>query len=280
MAIFGFGKPKVGLALGGGGSKGFAHIGVIKALTEMNFVPDLIAGTSAGAIAGALWASGKTYEEMIELMAKVSMKAVKTSKIPFVPNKTSAVEELVADLLGGDINFEDLKIPLIVVAVDVKTGAEVHIKSGSVAKAVSASCAYPGAFTTVEIGDYVLFDGGLLNSIPANVPKLYGCVNTIGVDINPGRGEGTDSKKYLNQLAAAFRIAIKSNSLKGYLNADVMIQAHTKNVKALKSIKKDASRELVGIGYEATLAKREEIEKVLSTKNYLDKKNKKNKPAN
>lgn len=255
-------KTKVGLALGGGGARGFAHIGVLKALQEHGIHVDFVAGTSAGAIVGALYASGLSIDKMIEISNSFTLKDIKTSKIPLIPNKTEALAEVIRKTLG-DIEFKDLTMPFCAVAVDIKSGSEVHITKGNLAAAVSGSCAVPGFFTPVEFENYRLFDGGLLNNIPSNVPKLFGCDVVIAVDINSTRGQGTTSTKYFDQLISSIAIMMKSNSLKGYLNADIMIQPDLKRFKSTKIIDVNDSIEE---GYKATIFKMDEIKQLLGVK--------------
>lgn len=253
---------KIGLALGGGGARGFAHIGVIKALEEEGISFDFVAGTSAGSFVGALYCAGFSAQQMIDMAHTFSLKEIKTSKIPLVPNKTEALEGVVNDFLHG-VNFAQLKIPFCAVAVDIRSGNEIHVTKGNVAKAVSASCAAPGFFTPVALDSYLLFDGGLSNNIPSNVPKLFGCDAVIAVDINSTRGQGTTSDKYIDLLISSMSIMMKSNSLKGYLNADVMIQPNMKRFRSTKIIDLD---DMVDEGYKATKNKIEEIKRVLHLK--------------
>lgn len=263
-------KIKVGLALGGGGARGFAHIGVIKALVEHGINIDFVAGTSAGAIVGALYAAGLSVEEMVEISNKFSLKDIKTSKIPLIPNKIEALQEVIKKTLG-DIEFKDLEKPFCAVAVDIKTGSEVHITKGNLAAAVAGSCAVPGFFTSVTFDNYMLFDGGLLNNIPSNVPKLFGCDVVIAVDINSTRGQGTTSTKYFDQLISSISIMMKSNSLKGYLNADIMIQPDLKRFKSTKII---SVSESIEEGYNATIFKMDEIKQLLGVKTNVKKETK------
>lgn len=261
---------KVGLALGGGGARGFAHIGVIKAFEEHGIKFDYVAGTSAGAIVGAMYCKGLKSDEMIKIASQFSLKDIKTSKIPLMPNRTEALENVIADILNG-ATFKDLKTPFCAVAVDVKTGNEIHLTSGDVAKCVSASCAVPGFFTPVQIGNNLLFDGGLMNNIPANVPKLHGCDVVIAVDINSTRGQGTESDKYIDLILASIAIMMKSNSLGGYLNADIMIQPDMKRFKSTKIID---YQDMIEEGYKAAIYKIDEIKKLLGQKVSVSKQKK------
>lgn len=239
---------KIGLALGGGGARGFAHVGALKAFEENNIKFDFIAGTSVGALVGAFICAGKTSGEILDIANGLSKNDLRTNKIPFMPSKTTGIEELIIEELG-DINIEDLPMPLCIIAVDVKTGQEIHISKGNLAKAVAGSCAVPGIYSPVEFEDYLLFDGGLQNNVPSDVPKLNNCEACVAIDVNSTRGQGTNSEKYFDLLKASIDIMMKSNVIKGYLNADIMIPI---DLKAYHSSSLDGSEEMVKIGYETT----------------------------
>lgn len=260
-------KIKVGLALGGGGARGFAHIGVFKAFEEHNIHFDFVAGASAGSLAGALYCAGITSDEMKTISQTLKVKDIRKNKLPFMPSKTDGIEEVIKNTIG-DIKIEELKIPFCAIATDIISGKELHITSGSVAKAVAGSCAFPAIFNPVPFNKYLLLDGGLQNNIPANVPKVFGCDVVIAVDINSTRGYGTESTKYFDMLMASMRIMMKSNSLKGYLNADVMIQPDLKRFKATKL---DGTEEMIEEGYKAALFSMDKIKTVIG----LVKENKK-----
>jgi NTE family protein len=141
-------KVKVGLALGGGASRGIAHIGVIKAFEENNIDFDFIAGTSVGSIIAAMYAGGKTSAEMLEVAKSLKVKDIRKSKF-FMPSKTKGIEELVIENLG-DIDITELKKPYCAVVVDLITAKEVVLTKGKLCKAVAGSCAIPGVFNPVE----------------------------------------------------------------------------------------------------------------------------------
>ena len=264
MNLF-FRKPKkVALVLGGGAARGLAHIGVIKALEEHNISFDYVVGTSVGSLVGAFYAAGLTSAEMIEYAKTIKTKDIKSGLIPFVPSKTDGVKNVVVNALGN-IDITDLKKHYCAVAVDVKSAREVHFVKGNLAEIVAASCAVPGVFLPVEYEDYVLYDGGLSNNLPSNVPKIvFGCDAVIAVDVNSTRGYGTDSTKYIDTIMASIRIMMKSNSLKGYLNSDLIIQP---DLKRFKSTKLNNADEMIMEGYNATIFQMEKIKNILNGKN-------------
>lgn len=242
-------KPKIGIVFGGGGARGFSHIGVVKALQEFGLKFDYIAGTSAGSIIGALVAAGKSWKEIYDEAKKLKTKDIKTSKIPLVPSKTDGIQLLMKSILG-DINIEELKIPFSAVAVNIKTTKEVCLSHGNLAKAVAGSCCVPGVFVPVEFDDMLLCDGGLQNTIPADIPRYFGCDYVIAVDCHKERTYGTDSQKLFDVLSCAIRILMKSNAVKGYVNADVVIAPETKRFKATRA---EGIDEMVEEGYRATI---------------------------
>lgn len=239
---------KIGLAFGGGGARGFGLIGVIKAMEEEGLKFDYIAGTSIGSIMGAMYAYGMTSTIIEELATSVKVKDIRKSKIPLVPSPTDAIEDIVISAVG-DINIEDLSTPFCAVAVDMFTGEEVDITSGNLAKALAGSCAIPTVFQAVRFEDKLLFDGGLQNTIPADVLRKLGCDAVIAIDINSQRGNGTKSTKYFDLIKASVDIMMKSNAIKGYLNADIIIKPDLKRFSARKT---DGMYEMIEEGYLAT----------------------------
>lgn len=253
---------KIGLAFGGGASRGFALIGVIRAFEEANIKFDYICGTSIGSLMGALLAYGLNSYQMEEIATNLKLKDIRKSKIPFMPSSIEYLENLVRNIVG-DINIEDLKTPFCAVAVDMKTGNEFHMKKGSLVKAIASSCALPTVFNAVEFEDKLLFDGGLLNTIPADVLRANGCDAVISIDINSTRGAGTDSTKYLDLLMASIGIMMKSNVIKGYLNSDLMIKP---NLQRFNPMKTEGIQEMIAEGYKATKEQMPRILEIFSKK--------------
>lgn len=238
-------KPKIGLAFGGGGARGFSHIGVIKAFEEFGLKFDYICGTSVGSLVGALYANGLGFEKMYKIAKKLKTKDIKTNKIFFMPSKTDGIEDLIKQAVG-DIDIQELKTPYSAIAVDIKSTKEVCISHGNLAKAVAGSCCVPGVFQPVEFGDRLLCDGGLQNTIPANIPRYFDCDYVIAVDCNSTRTYGTDSTKVIDVLACSIRVLMKSNAVKGYSCADVTIATDNKK---FKSTKLDGMEEMIQEGY-------------------------------
>ncbi len=255
-------KIKVGVAFGGGGARGMSHIGVIKAFEEFGIEFDYVCGTSVGSLIGAAYANGLSSKEIYDIAKKLKVKDIRTSKLFFMPSKTDGIESLLTGLFG-DINIEDLKKPYSAVAVDIKTTKEVCISHGNLAKAVAGSCCVPGIFQPVEFGERLLCDGGLQNTIPANIPRYFDCDFVIAVDCNSTRTYGTDSTKVLDVLGCAIRVLMKSNAVKGYVCADVTIATDNKR---FKSTKLEGIDEMVEEGYKNAIDLMPEIIKIFNGK--------------
>ena len=253
-------KLKVGLALSGGGARGFAHLGALKAFEEFGVKFDYVCGTSAGSLVGAFYCAGYSYSQIFELASNLKMKDIRTSKLVFVPSKTEKLEELITENLG-DINIEDLKIPFSAVAVDLKTTDEICLTKGNLAKAVAGSCCVPGIFQPVEYNNRLLCDGGLKNTLPADIPKLFDCDYVVGVDVNKSRLYGTNSAKVWDVLACSMRILMESNVVKGYEYSDIILKPETKRFRSTRT---EGYLDMIEEGYREAINKMPEIMKIFS----------------
>ena len=180
------GRKKVGLALGGGASKGLAHIGVIKAL-EKNGIPiDYIAGTSMGSLVGGWYALNKNVESIYPVLDEVKRNSESLMnelvRKPGSMSKKSSFGVFKKHIDGK--NFEDCKIPFAAVACDLKNGEEVVMDSGDLYSALEASAAIPIVFPTVIRNGKQLIDGGVVNPVPANVVRRMGADIVIAVDVS------------------------------------------------------------------------------------------------
>lgn len=247
--LFGRDKVKVGIAFGGGGARGFTHLGVVRALEEYGIKFDYVVGTSVGSIVGAYYAAGYTYKQMYDIVKDVRTKDIRTNIIPFSPSKTDGIGDIIRNGLG-DINIEDLPLPYSAVAVDIVSTKEVVFCKGNLTKAVMGSCAVPAIFQPVEYDGMILCDGGLQNTIPADVPLMFGCDYVVAVDVNKSRLYGTTSTRLTDVVSCSIRILMKSNAVRGYHSADVMIAPETKRFKSTKA---DGMEEMIEEGYKATI---------------------------
>ena len=253
---------KLGLALSGGGTLGLAYIGVFRAFNEVGIKFNYVAGTSVGALMAAIYSAGIDLDAVQERGRNLRTKDILTNRIPLMPSKTDRLKEQIHAVLEGK-GFEDLKVPFTAVAVDIISGEEVHLREGDLATAITASCAVPGIFNPVEIGEYRFYDGGLRNNIPADVVREMGADIVITVDVNPNRGYGTTSERYLDLMKASLRILMKANSLNGYIQSDYVLKL---DLSKFSSMKVDGADEMVQIGYETTKREMPEILKALGMK--------------
>lgn len=177
---------KIGLALGSGSARGGAHIGVIKALSDAGIRVDYVAGTSVGALVGAVFASGRinTLEDVI---LRLDWKGIIYFFDMVFPRSGLIDGNKIADFIRRHVegkNIEDLTLPFCAVSTDLATGNEVVIKEGDIIEAVRASISVPGIFTPVRKGGMNLVDGGLVNPVPVNVVRQMGADFVIAVDLN------------------------------------------------------------------------------------------------
>ncbi len=180
---------KVGLALSGGAARGIAHIGVLVALEKEGIPIDLIAGTSAGAVVGSLYARSKDAKMIKQKVIELSQRRITRLIDPALPRtgfiKGEKFNDLLVSLLGGNIKFSDLLIPFACTATDIDTGEAVVLDHGSVVEAVRASISIPGMFTVVKRGGRYLVDGRLTNPVPVNLVKRMGADFVIAVNVIP-----------------------------------------------------------------------------------------------
>ncbi len=179
-------RPRLGLALGGGAARGWAHLGVLQALEEAGLRPDVIAGTSIGSLVGAAFASGG----LADLRAAVEALDSRTF-ITFLNVAVPASRHMDGRFLESVISryvrvrdFADLDVPLATVATDLSTAQEVVLRDGDLLQAVRASCGVPGLFKPLRRDGRLLIDGGLVNPVPVNVARDMGADLVIAVDIS------------------------------------------------------------------------------------------------
>jgi NTE family protein len=176
--------PKIALVLGGGAAKGFAHIGVIKALEAHNITPDLIVGTSAGSVVGALYAAGYNGFDLQRIALSMDETTVRDWVLPnrgFM--RGNALQKFVNDAVQNR-PIENLNRALAIVATDLQSGEAVVFRAGNTGLVVSASSSVPGIFQPVKIGNREYVDGGLVSPVPVKVARDLGADIVIAVDIS------------------------------------------------------------------------------------------------
>lgn len=254
-------KFKLGVAFSGGGTRGFAHIGVIQAFEQENIRFDCVAGTSVGSLIGAMYCAGISCEDMIAAAKQVTRREI-VNKMWAIGSDSANIAAVSSRLLG-DITFDRLNVPFCAVAVDISDGQEVLLDTGNVAQCVAASCAVPALFKPVCMDGMVLVDGGLLNNMPADVCRRMGAEAVIGVDLNHTRGQGTQSRKLKDVLVATWDITTKSTMYKGQINSDIVIEPE---LARFSRTSLDNIDSMVEEGYRAAMDKMPEIKQLLICK--------------
>lgn len=275
-------RKKVGLALSGGAARGLAHVGVISVLHKEGIPIDMIAGTSSGAIMGAVYARHRDTDLMKKYALDPKWKKRAPMIDPSFPKtgfiKGKKLESLLASFLGGNIEFKDLQIPFTCVATDIHTGEEIIMNSGSVTGALRASISIPGIFTLIKHEGRYLVDGGLTTPVPVEVVRQMGADFIIAVNVNPdvsGRMEKTASHpKKVQKAPNIFQVLIQSIYITTYSlakssleTADVVIEPDTADISAGEFSK---TPELIDLGERAAAEALPEIKIKLGEVRYQD----------
>lgn len=216
-------KPVIALALGGGAAKGFAHIGVIKALEAQGIVPDIIVGTSAGAVVGAMHAAGKNGFELQALAITLDESQVSDWSLP---DRGVVKGEALAAFINKAVNnapIEKLPKKFGAVATDLATGEPVVFRSGDTGAAVRASSSVPGVFQPVAIRGREYVDGGLVSPVPVRFAQEMGATFVIAVDIS-NRPQASKTKSSLDILMQTFAIMGQSLNRSELPLADIVIR--------------------------------------------------------
>lgn len=243
-------KKNVGLALGGGVVLGAAHIGVLKAIDEFNIKISHIAGTSIGALIAALYAFGKSWENIKSIALELGwfdISGLSLSKYGLLSNKN--VGKIITDTLG-DVKFEDSNIPLAAIATDISTGNKVVLTKGRVADGVMASTCIPGVFLPVEINGELLVDGGIIENIPTATVAKMGAKVIVGVDLN-SKNSHKKPENIVEILINAFDYTLMNASRLQTKDADFLI---TPDLSSFNLIDIDQVPDLIEKGYEDTKA--------------------------
>ena len=213
---------KIGLVLSGGGARGIAHLGVLKALVEKGIEISMISGCSAGSIVGAMFAAGYSPDHIYELVISTNtLRAMRPSWSRGGLLHMNRAEEVYLQYIPHN-SFEKLKIPLTVNATDLYAGETVYFSKGELLKPVMASCSIPGLFEPVKVGERTLTDGGILNNMPIE-PLVGKCDFIIGSHCNP-YGMQENSKSMTTILTRALFLAINNNSKSRLAQCDLLIE--------------------------------------------------------
>jgi len=250
---------KIGVALGGGGAKGLAHVLMLEALDELKLKPSYITGTSMGAVTGVLYCSGLSAKEVRQVISEITitendtLRDVMTKKRVFKWLNFMAPQFEGGGLLKAEsfINFllesikartfEELVIPLRVVASDFWTREQVVLEHGELAPAIQASMSLPGVFTPVTMGENVLIDGGAVNPVPFDLLPTE-CDLTIAIDVIGRRTAGTDRMPSIQEaIFNTFQIMQKSIIREKLRTTapDIYVEVEISDIRALEFYKAD-----------------------------------------
>lgn len=178
-------RRRIGLILSGGGARGFAHIGVLRVLEQCGIKPEIVAGTSMGAVIGALHASGRTADEIAELALATSLRDILDISLQAGLLKGDRLAHYLSEHLPA--TFEELEVPLAVTTTDIESGEQVILTDGDLITALRASASFPGAFEPTEYRGRVLADGGIVNNLPVEAASYLGAGWTVASDVTPER---------------------------------------------------------------------------------------------
>jgi predicted acylesterase/phospholipase RssA/CRP-like cAMP-binding protein len=241
-------RPRIGLALGGGSVRGSCHIGVLRAFAEEGIPVDLIAGTSAGALVGALYAGGMAWQDLQDLAGRMGWLDVAEPAWPGAGFMTNRRMRGFLERHVGQVTFADLRLPFAAVAADANTGAEVVLTQGRVADAVRASTAIPGIFKPVEFSGRLLVDGVVVNNVPAGVARSMGADLVIAVDVTSYSFAAGAPRSLGESMMRAFDIMARQTVSASLEWADVVIRPE---IGGLNAYRARGAAEFVRRGYAA-----------------------------
>jgi NTE family protein len=214
---------KLGLALSGGGSRGAAHVGVLRVLEQAHIRPDYIAGTSCGAIVGAFYAAGVPLSKQLAFADRLRWRSLRMLGIPRMGFFHSGEMERILASAVGDRRLEDLPIPVAVVATEFRTARPVIIREGRIAHALSASSAIPVIFSPVVDGDTVLVDGGLTDNLPVQVCRGMGADVVLAVRVVAGFHEHRRYRNLFDVAMGTLELLVKESTERGSEVADLTL---------------------------------------------------------
>jgi NTE family protein len=259
-------SKKIGLALGGGGARGFAHIGVLEVLESEGINISAIAGTSMGSVIGSLYASGVTIKDILDFMNSNDWKRFLISANFTIPNlpaiNSRRVNKILSKLLG-DKTFDDCRLPFCAVAADIVSKEKVFLKEGKLIEAIKASIAIPGVFEPVVRDGQILIDGGVVEPVPIEAVRSMDVDFVIAVALDNVERKAIPNSKtsVLQMLDVSLAMMEREIYEKYFPGADVIIQPRTGNFGVFEFGK---AQELINTGKEATLNKVWEIKRKIS----------------
>jgi NTE family protein len=256
-------RPGIGLALGGGFARGFAHLGVLQVL-EQNQIPiSHIAGTSVGSILGAAYASGAPLARIIATCRTLRFRDIarwRVSRLGLASN--NRLGDLIERVFESR-QFEELRIPLAVVATDLTTGEPVVFTQGHLVDAIRASCAFPGLFEPVEIGTRCLADGGLVAPVPTRAARELGATSVVGISVGMQDGHRGAPTNIFQVVSRAVSAAQKHQLEVWERHADIVLRP---DVQSLAWDDFDRAEEAIEAGAVAARRALPRIQKLLGQK--------------
>lgn len=217
-------RPGVGLALGGGFARGYAHLGVLGVLEEQQIPISCISGSSIGSILGAAYASGTPLAHIIEKCREIRFRDFarwRVSRFGLASNERLGA---LVQRFFDSRQFEDLAIPTAIVATDLGTGDPVVFTQGSLAEAIRASCAFPGLFEPVQIGTRYMADGGLVAPVPTRAARTLGAEIVVGVSVGLHDGERGAPNNIFQVVSRAVSAAQKNQLEAWERHADLVLR--------------------------------------------------------
>jgi NTE family protein len=225
---------KIGLALGGGAARGFAHIGVIKVLEANGIVPDIVVGTSAGSLVGALYAAGNNGLALNRLALEMDEAEISDWSVPFFSSATGVLKgEALQNYVNRTVNhvpLERLKMRFGAVATDLNSGLPILFQRGNTGIAIRASSAVPSIFQPVKIGDHYYVDGGLVSPVPVRFARQMGADFVIAVNIST-QADAQPATSSVEVLLQTFTIMGQSINYYELRDADVVIRPGLASMK-------------------------------------------------
>ena len=256
-------RKKIGLALSGGGARGFSHVGVLSVLAEHGISVDMIAGTSAGSIVGGAFASGMSVDKITAMAAKVGwMNMTRPSLSPLGLLSNMPMTRFLGQHFPVS-KFEDAVVPFAVVAYDLDAGEEVVLKgSGDMIHAIRASCAVPGVFAPVrEPGGRMLVDGGVVAPMPTDAVRQMGADIVIAVDLMAcGASFRSRPRTAVGMMFQSAMALLRAASRNQHYQADIVIEPAVAHLRPDEIAKRD---EFVALGRAAALEKIDEIKSLI-----------------
>ncbi len=252
-------KYQVGVVLSGGGARGIAHLGVLKALEEFGIKPSVISGTSAGAIAGAFYAMGFPIPEILTIIEKgqfFSFSNILIKKQGFF--SMNGFEKIYTKYFPNN-SFSDLRIPLFVAATDILKGETVYFSSGNLSRSLMASSCIPVVFQPVNYNETFFVDGGVLNNFPIE-PLSHRCDTIIGVHVNSIKKELHEI--HMNDIIdRSFHLALSNSVRSKVAKCDLFIEPPDMSQFSIFDMKK--AKEIFEYGYQYCLSLENEISKLI-----------------